>query len=53
MLGYKGEYHLFYQHYPYAPFWGPMHWGHVKSKDLVYWEHLPFITKTIINPAIS
>lgn len=38
---YKGEYHLFYQYYPYASEWGPMHWGHVKSKDLINWEELP------------
>lgn len=38
---YKGEYHLFYQYYPYKAEWGPMHWGHAKSKDLVNWETVP------------
>lgn len=38
---YKGEYHLFYQYYPYDVKWGPMHWGHIKSKDLIKWERLP------------
>ncbi len=38
---YKGEYHLFYQYHPYKTLWGPMHWGHSKSKDFIKWEQLP------------
>lgn len=38
---YKGEYHLFFQYYPYATQWGPMHWGHAKTKDFIKWEYLP------------
>ncbi len=38
---YKGDYHLFYQYHLYNTHWGPMYWGHCKSKDLLHWEYLP------------
>jgi fructan beta-fructosidase len=41
MVYYEGEYHLFYQYHPHSNVWGPMHWGHAISTDLVHWEHLP------------
>lgn len=33
-----GEYHVFYQWYPFAPSHGMKHWAHVKSQDLQRWN---------------
>ena len=38
---YGGKYHIFYQYHPYDCHWGPMHWGHAVSDDLLHWEYLP------------
>ncbi|MEH7332572.1 glycoside hydrolase family 32 protein [Neobacillus drentensis] len=52
MVYYEGEYHLFYQYHPYSAVWGPMHWGHAVSTDLIHWEHLPIALYPDENGAI-
>ena len=41
MIFLNGQYHLFFQHYPDGTEWGPMHWGHATSSDLVQWKEQP------------
>ena len=41
LVYHRGIYHLFYQYYPGDIIWGPMHWGHATSADLLHWENKP------------
>ncbi|CAF1504698.1 unnamed protein product [Rotaria sordida] len=45
LVYYDGEWHLFYQHYPYESKPLNIHWGHAISKDLITWIELPIAIK--------
>lgn len=38
---YQEKVHLFYQYHPYSTEWGPMHWGHSCTEDMIRWEDCP------------
>ena len=38
---FNGRYQVYFQHHPYSTEWGPMHWGHVSSEDMVTWRREP------------
>lgn len=40
---FQGYYHLYYQLNPFSQEWNNCYWGHVASKDLVHWVHLPVV----------
>ena len=40
MVYYNGEWHLFHQFYD-DTVWGPMHWAHATSEDLIHWTIEP------------
>ena len=41
MFYFNGYYHLYFQHYPDGTTWGPMHWGHAISTDMISWKEQP------------
>ncbi len=49
LVRFNGRYHMFYQRTPNGPYKWMMHWGHMVSDDLVYWENL----KDAFYPALN
>ena len=51
LVYYQGTYHMFYQFYDDIK-WGPMHWGHATSTDLLHWEEQPMALYPDANGAM-
>lgn len=45
LVFHRGVYHLFFQYHPDSAVWGPMHWGHATSTDLLRWQEQPVALK--------
>ncbi|MGB6151490.1 MAG: glycoside hydrolase family 32 protein [Pricia sp.] len=41
MFYFNEYYHLYYQYHPESSVWGPMHWGHAISTDMISWKEQP------------
>lgn len=52
LVYHNGIYHLFYQHHPFSNKWGPMHWGHAQSTDLIHWQNMPIALRPYDKGAI-
>lgn len=42
---FNGEFHLYAQHNPHDLVWGPIHWLHFTSKDLIHFEEKGIVLK--------
>ncbi|MGM9889314.1 MAG: GH32 C-terminal domain-containing protein [Floccifex porci] len=51
LVYYNGVYHMFYQFYD-DTVWGPMHWAHATSTDLIHWTDQPIALYPDANGAM-
>lgn len=51
LVKFHGKYHMFYQFYSDTK-WGPMHWAHATSEDLITWEEQPIALYPDANGAM-
>lgn len=51
LVKFNGKYHMFYQFFSDTK-WGPMHWAHATSEDLLTWEDQPIALYPDANGAM-